>query len=111
MELAFSDRTFRDLCHNESLANETFGKLVASKLKRILADLYAVSVVQDLLLLPGKPRRLNDATHDIMAIDIIDGYMLTFQAGHNHRPALPSGETDWSRVKRIKILGMERTHE
>lgn len=111
MELAFSDRTFRDLCHNELLANETYGALLASKLKRSLADLYAVTVVQDLLLLPGKPRNLPDDTDDKMVIDLADGFMLIFKAGHIRQPILPSGEIDWSRVKRIKILGLEKSHE
>lgn len=111
MELAFAEKNFRDLCCNETLARQAYGNLLSGKLKRILADLGAATVVSDLLLLPGSPRELTGDFRGRMVINLVDEYQLVFQAGHVNPPVLQSGEVDWSRVRRIKLLGLEKNHE
>lgn len=111
MELAFAEKNFRDLCYNETLAKQAYGSVLSSKLKRILADLGAATVVADLLLLPGNPRELTGDLRGRMVINLVDEHQLVFQVGHINPPVLQSGEIDWSRVRRIKILGLEKNHE
>lgn len=108
MELAFAEKSFRDLCYNESLAKQAYGPMLAGKLKRILADLAAVTVVTDLFLLPGSARELTGSLQGRMVINVVDEHQLVFQIGHINPPLLQSGEVDWSRVRRIKILGLEK---
>lgn len=111
LELAFANKEFRDLCLNESLARQTFGEPLAERLKRRLADLAAASVVSDLLMLPGRPRELTNDRRGHMVMDLIDGQQLVFQGGHVKERVLQSGDIDWSRVRRVKILGLENGHE
>jgi hypothetical protein len=44
-------------------------------------------------------------------MDLVDGQQLVFQVGHVKERSLQSGAIDWSRVRRIKILGLENGHE
>lgn len=111
MELTFANKEFRDLCLNESLAMQVLGPPLAEKLKRRLADLVAVSFVTDLFALPGRPRELSNDRHGRMVIDLINGQQLVFQSGHIRERILQSGAVDWSRVRRIKILGLESSHD
>lgn len=111
MELTFADKKFRDLCLNESIAKQALGSPLAEKLKRRLADLAAVSFVSDLFALPGRPREISNDRQDNMVIDLINGQQLVFQSGHIHERLLQSGAVDWSRVRRIKLLGLENGHD
>lgn len=111
MELSFAEKNFRDLCYNETLAKQVYGSTVAGKLKRILADLGAVTVAADLFALPGNARALSGDLQGRMVINVVDEHQLVFQVGHINPPLLQSGEVDWSRVRRIKILGLEKNHE
>lgn len=111
MELTFADKEFRDLCLNETLAKQTLGKPLAEKLKARLADLAAVSTVSDLFMLPGSPRELANDKRGHMVVDLVNGYMLVFKSGHIKERILTSGDIDWSRVRRIKILGLENGYD
>jgi plasmid maintenance system killer protein len=111
LELAFADKEFRDLCLNESLAKKALEAPLAEKLKRRLADLAAASVVSDLFVLPGSPHELTNDRDSKMAIDLINGKQLIFQSGHVTERLSQSGHIDWSRVSRIKILGLENSYD
>lgn len=111
MELTFADKKFRDLCLNESLAIQALGPPLAEKLKRRLADLVAVSFVADLFALPGQPRELIDNRPSHIVMDLINGQQLIFQSGHVKTPLLQSGAVDWSRVRRVQIIGLESSHD
>jgi hypothetical protein len=85
--------------------------LVAGKLKSRLADLAAASVVSDLFLLPGRLRELLNERRGLLVMDLIDGQQLVLQGGHVKERLLQSGQVDWSRVRRVKILRLENGHE
>lgn len=110
LELAFLSKDFRDLCLNESLAQQTLGPQVAGKLKARLADLAAAAFVSEIFGLPGRPRELAGHRVGDVAVDLANGQQLVFQAGHVEARLLPTGVVDWTRVRRIKILGLERDH-
>lgn len=107
MELAFADLALRALCLNESIAKQELGGEVAEKLKRRLADIAAASVVAELLMLPGKPTEISHQPEQ-MAIELVDGWLLLFSSGHTKERTLPDGSTDWGRVRRIKVLKVEK---
>ena len=111
MELTFANRELRDLCLNDHLARKSFSDDVAEKLKARLADFAAVSFVSDLFVLPGNVRELTGARRGQMVVNLSDGEQLIFQSGHIKERALASGEVDWSRIRRVKILGVENGHE
>lgn len=102
LEIAFAEKSDRQLCENEAIAERKIGSKVADKLKRRLADLRAATSIKDVVA--GKPRELDGKYKHQIAVELCDGYFLVFCANHNTNPLLESGEIDWSRVSRIKIL-------
>lgn len=58
-------------------------------------------------LVAGHPRAVEGGRHPRFAVNLCDGSRLVFCASHNTIPLLASGGVDWSRVSRIKILGIE----
>lgn len=87
------------------------GRSVAEKLKGRLADFAAASAVSELFMLPGRLRELSADRRGQLVVDLSEGKQLVFQGGHAKERLLESGEIDWSRVRRVKILGVEEGHE
>lgn len=108
MELAFDKKSLRELCENEEKAKRDFGVKVAENLKRRLADLRAAKSAKDLVA--GRPREHKGSEHRHISIDLCENYRILFCANHNVIPELESGDVDWSKVSRIKILQIERDH-
>lgn len=102
--LAFSEKALRQLCLSESKARRVLGEQVAQRLKRRLADLSAAESVMDLVA--GQPCELDNAQ---MSLALCDGYHIFFCA-NSKVPFLESGAVDWSHVRRIKILRIEKGH-
>ncbi|MDO8261703.1 MAG: hypothetical protein Q7T21_00605 [Gallionella sp.] len=108
LEIAFAEKSDRQLCENEAIAVRKLGTKVADKLKRRLADLRAATSVKDIVA--GKPEVLFGKYKHQIAVELCDGYCLVFCANHNTNPLLESDELDWSRVSRIKILRIENLY-
>jgi len=106
LELAFESRELRDVCENDAEAKRQFGHSVAEMLRHRLADLDAAISPKDLLV--GQPRPGTDA--ETMVIDLCEGHRLVFTANHPNNPTTPTGELDWTRVGRIRILRIESEH-
>lgn len=109
LELAFAEKSLRQLCENEAIAQRKLGVSVAEKLKRRLADMRAATSVKDLVV--GAPRELEGACQHQIAVDLCDGYRIVFCANHNNVPFLESGAIDWTQVSRVKILRIECNHD
>ncbi len=84
------------------------GSEVAEILKHRLADLVSANSTEDLVA--GRPRLLEEANRQHMTLDLCDGQCIVFCANHPRNPLTESGEIDWSRVSRIKILRVEEDH-
>ena len=108
LEIAFDKRSLRQICESDDRAKGELGAKAAEKLKRRLADLRAAPSVKDLVA--GRPRELEGSRHPHIGIDLSEGYCLVFCANHNATPRVKSGDVDWSRVCRIKLLRIEKCH-
>jgi len=102
LELSFANRGLRQLCESSLQANRKLGVDIANELRRTVADLRASTSVRDLLV--GAPRETQE---DKIALDVGTSFQITFCANHNTVPKLESGAIDWSKVSRVKILGIE----
>jgi plasmid maintenance system killer protein len=109
LELTFATKSLRQLCESEAAAKRELGADVAERLKRRLADLRAAAHVNDLVA--GQPREIEGAHNRCIAVHLYDGYRIVFCANHRTVPVLDSGSVDWSGVRRVKILGIERQHD
>ena len=108
LEIAFDAKALRTVCEREARAKRDLGARVAEMLKHRLADLRAATSVSDLIA--GNPRELNGAGRRQMIVELCEGYRIVFCANHSKVSMIESGDLDWSRVNRIKILRIERSH-
>ncbi len=109
MELAFDTKSLRTTCESEAHARRELGAKVAEILKHRLADLRAATSAKDLVA--GRPRELAGADHQHMAVDLCDSHRIVFSANHPNNPTTETGDLDWARVSRIKLLRIERGHD
>ena len=105
LEIAFASRSLRELCESAAKADRHFGAGVAQNLRRRLADLRAATTVKDLIA--GRPRELEGARRRCFAVDLSESSRLVFCANHRVMPTLRSGDVNWSRIRRVKILRIE----
>lgn len=110
LELAFANREIRALCLSGHLAEEDLGQQLASLLRRRLADLSAIANVSELSAMPWGFEEF-DKSDARCLIKLSDGYALFFESGHRETPHLENGIIDWSKVRRIKILGVEKRND
>ena len=108
LELAFANKSIRQLCESEANAERDLGVGMAEKLRGRLADLRAAPCVSDLVV--GRPREVEAVPYRHFAVDLGEGFQIVFCANHNTIPKLESGAVDWSTVTRIKIIGIESDH-
>ena len=85
------------------------GSEAAEMLKHRIADLRAAITINDLVV--GSPRVLANTSGLYMSINLRDGQKLIFCANHVENPTCDTGDVDWSRVSRIKILRIEGQYE
>jgi hypothetical protein len=107
LELAFADQDIRALCLNPSVAKDLLGEIGSDKLQRRLADMAAVAVVSELFELPGRPTEYPEQPGN-MVVKLIDGWQLFFKSSHIKMRTLSTGAVDWTRVRRIMILKVEK---
>lgn len=101
LELAFAQKSLRDLCESQLKAERKFGIKVARNLRARLADLWNAESVGDLIA--GRPQIL-DSRRGLMAVALGEGMRIIFCANHVSNPRKDNGKVNWSRVNRIKIL-------
>lgn len=110
LELAFANKEIRTLCLSGHLAEEDLGRQLASLLRRRLADLSAMANVSELSAMPWGFQEL-DKYDSRCLIKLSHGYALFFESGHRKAPHLENGIINWSKVRRIKILGVEKRND
>ena len=109
MQLAFEIKSLRTICESEVQANSELGSDVAEILKHRLADLRAATTINDLVA--GRSLIVDDANQEQMIINLQHGYRIVFCANHTKNPTTETGETDWTKVSRIKILRIDKSND
>ncbi|WP_241292436.1 hypothetical protein [Microbulbifer celer] len=99
-------KALRDQCENECVAQDCFGINVTEVLKKRLADIRSATTVFDLLV--GKPRPILENGDELFVLELADQYLIKFSANHVSNPRLVNDQIDWSKIYRIKILGIEK---
>ena len=106
MELAFESESLRTICENEARAAVELGPEVAAMLKRRLADLRAATSVADLVA--GRPRVLPDENGERLVIEFCEGYKIVLVGNHPKNPSDDAGGLDWPRIRRLRLVRLER---
>lgn len=88
------------------MALKTLPVSVVEAMKRRLADLRAADSILDLVV--GAPR-FGASTPTQVTLRLADGYELVGVANHRYCPTVEDGAVDWARVRRLKVMAIERT--
>jgi hypothetical protein len=102
LELAFETKGFRDICESEALAKEKLGARVADALWRRLSDFQSIDSIDDL---PFVKLKNNSNT---ITFELPDNWLLIVTGGHGDNPKRSNGKIDWTKVTRVKIIGIEK---
>lgn len=94
------------MCEQEATAIAHIGVNAAAALKRRLSDIRAADCVHDVLA--GRPRTVSVDSVECYAFDLADHYVLTVTANHAQPRTTSNGQTDWPRVRRIKVTSVEK---
>ncbi|MBT5320641.1 MAG: hypothetical protein HOL45_12130 [Chloroflexi bacterium] len=103
VELAFESESLRTVCESSADAESELGADVAEALQRRLADLRAATVASDLVA--GEPR-IDDQS--IIVFKLGDRYRMILAPNHIETRVDSDGGVEWSRVRRMKVLAIER---
>lgn len=101
LELAFANRSLRDICEHQLDAERAFGLAVARNLRARLADLRDAPFQQEAA---GDHQVLSSASPGQVSIGLGQGVHLVYCANHQTNPVNEKGEIQWQLVDRIKIL-------
>lgn len=108
VELAFETRRLRTVCEEPIEAAKVYPPLVVASLIRRVADIRAAD--SPLLLLAGSPSLANSGDPQVK-VHLAEDYIFIAVANHQTCPVRQEGKIDWSRVRRLKIVGIERTED
>jgi len=106
MDIVFGSKNLEQLCHDESLATRTLGRLGAQKLRARLDDLRAIVSLANAPNLPGRFHPLL-GNSDSFAFQLHAGYRLVIKP--SHLPSLRRTEDPWSLsdVKAVCVTHIE----
>jgi plasmid maintenance system killer protein len=112
MDIVFKSRKIEKEFNDERALQRERGDRQARLIMRRLAELSGAETLEAMRYIPG-PRchELRGNLKGRLSVDLDHPYRLIFVPDHDETPTLPDGGMDWKQVKRIKILGVENTHE
>lgn len=99
MELAFASKKLRDRCVDQTKAVRAYGTEVAETLRARLADLRAVTFLDDLPVSPDPD--LSDPLR--LTFPLSTGATLISRVSHEHPPLNDDGSLDRAAVRRLLI--------
>jgi len=99
MELAFGSKHLRERCLDQSKAVRAYGMEVAETLRARLADLRAVTFLEDLPVSPTAD--LEDPL--VLSFPLSRGATLLTRVSHERPPLRADGSLDTSAVRRLLI--------
>ena len=114
MDITFKTKKLAKELNSASNMEARHGKVRAKKLRLRLAELQAAECLADL----GPPYQGPARCHELkgnragqLSVDLDHPYRLLFMPDHDPIPTRKEGGLDWTRVTRVKILGVEDTHD
>jgi hypothetical protein len=104
LELSFETLEVRDICEKLETATERLGPFASAALIRCLADIEAMETMAEITAF--FPDELDSLSPDEKALQFEAGYSLVFRSGHARTPKTSTGNTDWKRVTRLRIMAV-----
>jgi len=99
-------RTF----NTEKRLRHGYAKAGLKTIQERMADLRAAETLDVMKYLPGNCEELRHTEGHVLSLRLDGPWRLLFEPYHNPVPQHPGGNLDWTRVTRIRILGIEDYH-
>lgn len=109
MKISCGNDDVETLCKQSKVAVKKLGAESAKKLQRRLSELFAATVVSELVA--GRPHPLEYDRAGQFAVDLHKGKRLVFKPTREPPPFKADGSIDWSQVAEITIIGAEDYHD
>jgi len=109
MRISFLDADIEALCKQSKLATRKLGVESAKKLQRRLSELFAATMVTELVA--GRPHPLERDRSGQFALDLHGGCRLIFKPTKQPPPIKADGSIDWAQVDDITILEVGDYHD
>lgn len=106
VEICFETVELRALCEDEELAVDELGNAAVDALKKRLADIRAADCMHDVLA--GNPVAGPYGQTDCYRLELANGLRLVLVPNHANPRESTAGGTDWPRVRRVRIVALER---
>lgn len=101
----------KEFCDEKALRRR-WGPEQAKKIMRRLTEIAAAENLATLRKLPQlRAHELHGNRAGQISLDLKHPYRLLIVPDHHEVPRKPDGGLDWDRIKKVKILGVEDTHE
>lgn len=101
MIIAFDTKKLRETCEDNAVAVKVLGPAAAEALQQRLADLRAAGNISDVIV--GNPR-VSGADGATLTINLTESVHTIWSANHVSQPRDQSGQIDWSRTRRVRLL-------
>lgn len=111
MVILFQSSSFQKECNDYKLLKKRQGDLRAKKIRQRLDDLTAAPNLETMKTLPGRCHELKGDHHGQLSLDLDHPWRLIFVPADNPPAVKPDGGMDWGKVRVVKILGIEDTHD
>ena len=109
MRISFLDANTEGLCKQSKLATRKLGAESAKKIQRRLSELFAASVVAELVA--GRPHPLEHDRAGQFSVDLHGGCRLIFKPTKQPPPVKADGSIDWAQVDDITIIETGDYHD
>jgi len=112
MLITFLNRKLGKELNSETILVKRWGPEQAKKIKRRLTELAAAENLEVMKTLPQvRAHELSGNRSGQISLDVKHPYRLLIVPDHEETPRKEDGGLDWKMVTRIKVLGVEDTHD
>lgn len=111
MEITFNNNKLKRLAEDEAMCVKILGALRAKLFMKRLGDLCIAETLEDVRYLPGHYHELVGDRKGQWACSLDQPYRLIFEPRGNPIATNDTGQYLWSKIKSIKIIGIENYHE
>jgi len=111
MDIVYSSRKLAATMNSQKLTIAKWGDANARKIQQRLLEIRAADSLQDLCTLPqARCHQLVDNRDGQFAVDVKHPFRLVFEPVGNPVPLKPEGGIDTSKIKSVRIIGVEDYH-
>jgi len=112
VDILFKNHKLEKLFNDERALRRERGDRQAELLRQRMTELRAAENLETMrYLLRARCHELKGDRKGQLSVDLNHPYRLLFAPDHEPIPVLLDGGLDWTKVTRIRILGIEDTHE